>query len=95
MKKNIKMMLAAAAVTCIGIMPAFAISEKEAEQIVKREYPGAVIHQIDRDYERGRRVYEIEFQTADIWDGELTIDAETGRILKRDIDRRDSRHRRG
>ena len=82
MKKKLSALLAVAAVTCMGIVPAFAISMQDAEQIVKNEYPGAVIHRVERDYDNGRKVYEIDFQSDKVWDG----DAETGRILERDID---------
>lgn len=96
MKKKLSALLALAAVTCMGIVPAFAISMQDAEQIVKNEYPGAVIHRVERDYDNGRKVYEIDFQSDKVWDGDLTIDAETGRILERDIDNDrdcDRRHR--
>ena len=86
MKKKLSALLAFAAVTCMGIVPAFAISMQDAEQIVKNEYPGAVIHRVERDYDDGRRVYEIDFHSDSVWEGDLTIDAETGRILERDID---------
>ena len=63
MKKKLSALLALAAVTCMGIVPAFAISMQDAEQIVKNEYPGAVIHRVERDYDDGRRVYEIDFHS--------------------------------
>ena len=96
MKKKLSALLALAAVTCMGVVPAFAISMQDAEQIVKNEYPGAVIHRVERDYDNGRKVYEIDFQSDKVWDGDLTIDAETGRILERGIDNDrdcDRRHR--
>lgn len=62
------------------------VSTQDVEQIVKQEYPGARIQKIERDYDDGRQVYEVDFQTDSIWDGDLTIDAKTGRILERDID---------
>lgn len=95
MKKKISAVLTVLAVACIGIMPVLAISEQEAEDIVKKEYSGAVIHRVERDYEQGRRVYEVDFHTDEIWEGELIIDAESGRILERDIDRRDRGYRHG
>ena len=64
MKKKLSALLVLAAVTCMGIVPAFAISMQDAEQIVKNEYPGAVIHRVERDYDDGRRVYEVDFFTA-------------------------------
>ena len=93
MRKKISAMLAVLAVACIGAVPVFAISEQEAEQIVKNEYPGATINRVERDYERGRKVYEVDFQTDEIWDGDVTINVETGRIVDRDIDCRDRGHR--
>lgn len=39
MKKKLSALLVLAAVTCMGIVPAFAISMQDAEQIVKNEYP--------------------------------------------------------
>ena len=96
MKKKLSALLAVAAVTCMGIVPAFAISMQDAEPIVNHEYPGAVIHRVERDYDNGRKVYEIDFQSDTVWDGDLTIDADTGRILERDIDNDrdcDRRHR--
>lgn len=86
MKKKVSALLAVAAVACMGIVPAFAISMQEAEQIVKNEYPGAEIYRVDRDYDDGRRVYEIDFQSDAVWDGEVVIDADTGKILERDLD---------
>ena len=54
MKKKLSALLALAAVTCMGVVPAFAISMQDAEQIVKNEYPGAVIHRVEREYDNGR-----------------------------------------
>lgn len=62
------------------------ISSQDVEKIVRQEYPGATIQKIERDYDDGRQVYEVDFQTDSIWDGDLTIDAKTGQILERDID---------
>lgn len=84
--------LAVLAVTGAWAVPdAFAsISTQDVEKIVQKEYPGATVRHIEREYDDGYKVYEVDFQTDSIWDGELTIDAETGRILERDID--DGRH---
>ena len=72
------------AVSAMGFSTAFAsMSAQDAENIVLKEYPGATIHRVDRDYDDGRRVYEVDFRTDSIWDGELTIDADTGKILER------------
>lgn len=65
------------------------ISAQDVERIVQQEYPGAQIHRIERDYDDGRQVYEVDFRSSSIWDGEVTIDAKTGRILERDIDHDD------
>lgn len=62
------------------------VSTQDIEKIVRQEYPGAQIQRIERDYDDGRQVYDVDFQTDSIWDGELTIDAKTGRIIERDID---------
>lgn len=87
MKKKMGTILAVLAVSAMGFSTAFAsMSAQDAENIVLKEYPGATIHRVDRDYDDGRRVYEVDFRTDSIWDGELTIDADTGRILERDID---------
>ena len=76
MKKKLSALLAVAAVTCMGIVPAFAISMQDAEQIVKNEYPARDPSR-RTDYDNGRKVYEIDFQSDKVWDGDLTIDAET------------------
>ena len=84
MKKKMGTILAVLAVSAMGFSTAFAnMSAQDAENIVLKEYPGATIHRVDRDYDDGRRVYEVDFRTDSIWDGELTIDADTGKILER------------
>lgn len=83
-KKMYGAMLTVLAIGTMGISTAFAsMSAQDAENIVLKEYPGAKIHRVDRDYDDGRRVYEVDFRTDSIWDGELTIDADTGKILER------------
>lgn len=93
-KKALGVILAVLAVSGVWAVPtALAkISPQEVEQIVTREYPGASIHKVEQDYEHGRQVYEVDFQTQNIWDGDLTIDVETGAILERDIEYRDGDH---
>ncbi len=85
MKKKICGILGILAVTTMIVMPTAlaSISTQDAKRIVLKEYPGAKIHKVERDYDGGRRVYEVDFRTDAIWDGELTIDADTGRILER------------
>ncbi len=94
-KKLYSMITLALAASAVAVIPAFAsISGQEAEQIVKNEYPGATIYKVERDYEHGRQVYEVDFSTDAIWDGDVVIDAETGAIVERDIDYRDHGHHR-
>jgi len=80
--------LAVLAVSSAWVMPSALanISTQDVEQIVQKEYPGATIQKIEWDYDDGYQVYEVDFQTNSIWDGDLTIDAKTGKILERDID---------
>lgn len=83
-KKMYGTMLTVAAVSVMGLSTAFAsMSAQDAENLVLKEYPGATIHRVDRDYDDGRRVYDVDFRTDTIWEGELTIDADTGKILER------------
>lgn len=86
--KVLGVVLAVLAVSSAWVVPSALanISTQDVEQIVKQEYPGAQIHKIERDYDNGYQVYEVEFRTDSIWDGDLTIDARTGKILERDID---------
>ena len=63
-----------------------AISSSEAEDIVRREYPGAKIYRVEQDYDNGRAVYEVDFYTEEISHGEITIDRDTGKIVEVDLD---------
>lgn len=86
----------ASVVTALGAAAAFAnISAQDAQNLVLKEYPGATVYDVDRDRDDGYAVYSVEFSTPEIWDGEVTIDAETGKIIERDIEYRDDHHNHG
>lgn len=85
MKKKAYGILAVLAVTTMAVVPTAlaSMTTQEAEQLVLKEYPGAKIHRVEREYDDGRRVYDVDFRTDQIWEGELVIDADTGKILER------------
>ncbi len=102
MKKTTKRLIIASAATllvstlCIGSYAALQgtanISKEEAKEIALSHAgvdPQAVRHvEIDRDWERGLHLYEIEFY-ADGIEYEYEINADSGEILKGKIDRDD------
>ena len=58
-----------------------AISEQQAQDIVKKETPNGQITKFKLDRENGRMVYEIEVMDGNI-ERDYEIDAETGAIVK-------------
>lgn len=63
-----------------------ALTLQEVEQIALREVPGGHVLSIERDFEWGRAVFEVEMTDADGWELELTIDADDGHVLRRERD---------
>ena len=61
------------------------ISRDEAANIVRSEYPGAQILEIEYDVEHGVEVYEVKFRTETIRKGEVEISDATGEIISREI----------
>ncbi len=59
---------------------------QEVEEIALREVPGGHVLSIERDFEWGRAVFEVELTDADGWELELTIDADDGHVLRRERD---------
>lgn len=58
----------------------------QVEEIALEEVPGGRVLSIERDYEWGRAVFEVEMTDADGWELELTIDASDGHVLRRERD---------
>lgn len=59
---------------------------QQVEEIALREVPGGHVLSIERDFEWGRAVFEVEMTDADGWELELTIDADDGHVLRRERD---------
>jgi len=59
----------------------------DAERIALQRFPGSRIEQIERDWEQGREVFEIDLHTQDGVEQELRLDASNGEILRIDRDR--------
>lgn len=87
MKKKIAAILAAAVLTTgFGSVAFAAITQQQAEDIVRNQYSDARIHYTKEDWEHGRRIFEVKFSTGRFVDSEMEIDAETGNILSVDLD---------
>lgn len=65
---------------------ATSLSLQKIEQIALSEVPGGKVVSIERDFELGRSVFEVEVIDKDGWELDLTIDAENGKILRRKRD---------
>ncbi|GAA4199871.1 hypothetical protein GCM10022252_52280 [Streptosporangium oxazolinicum] len=63
------------------------ISSRKAVQIAKKRVPGARVSKVERDWEHGQRVWEVELRKG-AWEYDVYVSARTGKIikLKRDYD---------
>ena len=75
-----------ASATASAQVRAPAITYAQAEQIVRRHVPNAVIEDIELDDEGGVLVYEVELRTAEGVEHEVLIDANDGHIIATRID---------
>ena len=64
-----------------------AINANDPENIVRQQYPDATIYRVKTDHEDGHNIFEVKFRTGEFFDSEMEIDADTGEILKIDLDR--------
>lgn len=62
------------------------ISLQKIEEIALKEVPGGRVISIERDIEWGHSVFEVEMIDKEGWELELTIDATSGRVLRRERD---------
>ena len=62
------------------------LSEADARNIVRSEFPEAVIHQVKLETEHTYKKYEVKFTAPGLRQGEMEIHPETGAILERDLD---------
>ncbi|MBO6939839.1 MAG: PepSY domain-containing protein [Deltaproteobacteria bacterium] len=62
------------------------IDAARAERIARQEVPNSTTESIERDYEDGRYVFEVELVTADGVEHEVVIDARDGRVLRVEVD---------
>ena len=62
-----------------------AITQDQAKAIVMKEVPNGQITKMELDYDHGRQVYEIEVMDGNV-ERDFDIDAETGTIVKMDMD---------
>lgn len=66
--------------------PAARLSNADAERIALREVPDSEVVELERDHERGREVIEVTVRDRHGVETELTLDASTGEILRREVD---------
>lgn len=62
------------------------LSLQKIEEIALKEVPGGRVISIERDIEWGHSVFEVEMIDREGWELELTIDATSGRVLRRQRD---------
>ena len=62
------------------------IARERAERIALELVPDATVESVERDEEDGVDVYEVELVTDDGVEHEVTIDAQTGRVLRVEVD---------
>lgn len=62
------------------------IGFERAREIALRHVPGAHVESIERDFEAGQLVYEVELRTPQGVEHELWIDARDGRVLRDEIE---------
>lgn len=87
-KKTLALVAALATSASLFASVAFAaINANDAENIVRQQYPDATIYRVKTDREHGQSVFEVKFRTGKFLDSEMKIDADTGEILKIDLDR--------
>lgn len=76
-------------VALIGAMmittAAFAISADDAQNIVSQDYPGAMIMDVSEDTVDGVTVYKVFFHSQQIAPSDVTINADTGKVISRNV----------
>lgn len=78
--------LGAGAATASAQARAPRITMEQAAQIAVDHVPGSFVESIEREYERGVLVYEVEVRAPDGVEHEVIIDANTGRVIRVEID---------
>lgn len=88
MKKTFSSALAALflATTMTGLAWAGSFSFEQAIERTKREVPGGTVKSVERDFEYGRAVIEVEILDKRGLEHELIFDAEDGTLLAHKID---------
>jgi hypothetical protein len=76
--------------TGVGFAPSWALAADltldQAAERALREVPGGTVEGVERDFEFGRRVIEVEVQGSDGLEHELVFDVSDGRLLAHRID---------
>jgi len=62
------------------------LSEADAQNIVRSEFPDAAIHSVKLETDQVYKKFEVTFTAAGIRSGEIEINPETGLIIERDLD---------
>lgn len=58
----------------------------DVERIALERFPGASIHQIERDTHLGQLVYEVDLRSSDGIKYDVNVDAQDGKILSVKVD---------
>lgn len=61
-----------------------ALSANDVQNIVLKEYPGAVFYKVELDRDNGLYEYEVEFRAPGLR-GEMTLNPDTGAVLDKEI----------
>lgn len=61
------------------------LSETDAQNVVRSEFPDAVIHSVRLENDQVYKKYEVTFTAAGIRSGEMEINPETGMIIEREL----------
>lgn len=84
-----KLMLRVTVLTAMIMMIASvalaAITREQAIEIVKNEYPDAVVYEVEYDHEDGQPIYEVKFRTDTVRKGEFEISVDTGNVISRKV----------
>lgn len=85
MKRYIKKSIIALIGAMMITTAAFAISADDAQNIVSQNYPDAMIMDVSEDTVDGVTVYKVFFHSQKVAPSDVTINADTGEIISRNV----------